>query len=81
MRGENYIKDIALELLKDYKTIREVASITSISKSKIHKDIHTILPKVDIELYNKVLELLAYNKKIRHLRGGYITKQKYIKHQ
>lgn len=64
-------------MLDDMLTVREVAKLIGLSKSTIHKDLTEKLKYIDIDLYNAVLELLEYNKKIRHIRGGQKTKEKY----
>ncbi len=51
--------------------------IIGYSKSTVHHDLTTKLEKIDYTLYLKVKELLEYNKKVRHLRGGEATKLKY----
>ena len=58
-------------------TVREVAKIIGLSKSTIHKDLTEKLKKIDIDLYDEIALLLEYNKKIRHIRGGQKTKEKY----
>jgi len=58
-------------------TVREVAKIVGCSKSTVHKDFTERLPKIDALLFEKVKELLSYNKQIRHIRGGAATKKRY----
>jgi putative DeoR family transcriptional regulator (stage III sporulation protein D) len=58
-------------------TVREVAKIIGLSKSTVHKDLTEKLNKIDIDLYDDIALLLEYNKKIRHIRGGQKTKEKY----
>ena len=64
-------------MLDDMLTVREVAKVIGLSKSTIHKDLTDKLKVIDIDLYNEVSNLLEYNKKIRHIRGGQKTKEKY----
>ena len=64
-------------MLDDMLTVREVAKVSGLSKSTIHKDLTEKLKLIDIDLYNEVANLLEYNKKIRHIRGGQKTKEKY----
>lgn len=59
-------------------TVRDVAKIVGLSKSTVHKDLTEKLQKINISLFEKVAELLDYNKKIRHIRGGLKTKEKYF---
>ena len=78
---ENLIKTRVLTssqiFLKQGATVREVAKIVGCSKSTVHKDFTERLPKIDSILYDKVKELLDYNKQIRHIRGGEATKKRY----
>ena len=68
------------EYIADNKcTVRSAASIFGISKSTVHKDMTTKLKDYNIELYESVRKILDYNKKIRHIRGGEATKNKYIR--
>jgi putative DeoR family transcriptional regulator (stage III sporulation protein D) len=71
------IKTIANDMLKTKQTVRELSKVYKISKSAIHKYLTYDLQKLDLNLYNDVHEILQYNKKIRHLRGGFSTKIKY----
>lgn len=64
-------------MLDDRLTVRDVAKIIGLSKSTIHKDLTEKLKLIDIDLYEEVIDLLEYNKKIRHIRGGQKTKEKY----
>lgn len=64
-------------MLDSRLTVREVAKIIGLSKSTIHKDLTEKLNLIDEDLYLEVSELLEYNKKIRHIRGGEKTKEKY----
>ena len=64
-------------MLEEKLTVIEVAKIIGLSKSTIHKDLTEKLKLIDEELYDDVVELLEYNKNIRHIRGGQKTKEKY----
>ena len=66
-------------MLASRLTVRDVAKIVGLSKSTIHKDLTEKLPYINYGLYEEVEELLTYNKKIRHIRGGEKTKEKYQK--
>ena len=59
------------------RTVREVAKLVGYCKSTVHNDLTTKLESIDYNLYLEVKELLEYNKKIRHLRGGEATRLKY----
>lgn len=58
-------------------TVRSAAAAFGISKSTVHKDLRTLLPKVSRSLYLEVLPILEENKAQRHIRGGMATRQKY----
>lgn len=64
--------------LSNCATVREVAKLTGYSKSTVHKDLNERLYYINEDLYQKVRELLDYNKGVRHIRGGLATKRKYI---
>lgn len=71
------IENEAILLVEKNKTIREIAKELNVSKSAVHKDLREKLPKVNLELSNKVNEILNIHKQERHLRGGESTKNKY----
>ena len=65
-------------MLEGKRTVSEVAKIVGFSKSTVHNDLTTKLEDIDPLLYKDVKELLEYNKKIRHIRGGESTRLKYL---
>lgn len=69
---------MARVMLEDNLTVREVAKIVGISKSTVHKDLQDKLKVIDYQKYLDVKKVLEYNKNIRHIRGGYSTKIKYL---
>lgn len=70
---------LALYLVENNATVREVAAHFGISKSTVHKDITYSLKKVNPSLYLEAKRVLDKNKEERHLRGGEATKKKYMK--
>ena len=78
----NEIKDRVIEManvfLSSKSTVRDVAKIVGYSKSTVHNDLTTKLKYIDSILYVEVKNLLEYNKKIRHIRGGESTRLKYL---
>ena len=66
-------------MVSDRLTVRDVAKIVGISKSTVHKDLTEKLKTIDEFLYDEIALILDYNKKIRHIRGGQKTKEKYEK--
>ena len=75
---KNRVIEMANIFLDGKRTVREVAKIVGYSKSTVHHDLTTKLEDIDQELYLRVKELLEYNKKIRHIRGGESTRLKYL---
>lgn len=68
---------LAVYMIEQGTTVRDAAREFGISKSTVHKDLTTRLPKCDPDLYQKVRVLLDRNKAERHLRGGMATRRKY----
>ena len=75
---KNRVIEMANIFLDGKRTVWEVAKIVGYSKSTVHHDLTTKLEDIDPELYLRVKELLEYNKKIRHIRGGESTRLKYL---
>lgn len=71
------VLEMANLMINGRRTVREVAKMIGYCKSTVHHDLTTKLEKLDYQLYLQVKELLEYNKKIRHLRGGEATRLKY----
>ena len=68
---------IAQYMLEHRATVRQAAAVFGLSKSAVHKDMVARLPALDRRLGRQVSALLAYNKSVRHLRGGEATRQRY----
>ena len=75
---ENRVIKMANLFLESKSTVREVAKVVGYSKSTVHHDLTTKLIDLDPNLYIQVKNLLEYNKKIRHIRGGESTRLKYL---
>lgn len=58
-------------------TVREAARRFGVSKSTVHKDVTYRLKSIDLSLYERVAQVMKYNKEQRHIRGGLATKRKY----
>ncbi len=58
-------------------TVRACSARFSISKSTVHKDVSERLKYIDVDLYERVREVLNLNLSERHIRGGLATKEKY----
>lgn len=66
-------------LVNNKSTIREVAKVFKVSKSTVHNDLVIRLKETNKGLFLKVKDVLLYNTKMRHIRGGEATKKKYSK--
>ncbi len=60
-------------------TVRMTASVLGVSKSTVHKDMETRLPKISSALYKEVQAVFAKNKQERHIRGGEATRRRYAR--
>lgn len=69
----------AIYICTHLSTIREVSKIFNVSKSTVHNDLSIRLKKLNHGLYDRVNQILQYNKKIKHIRGGESTRRKYKK--
>lgn len=72
------VKEEASIVINSKKTIREVAKMTSVSKSTVHKDLNERLKKIDFNTYNNIKKIFKEHVDIRHIRGGESTKRKYL---
>ena len=70
---------MASYIIEHEATVRKCASVFSVSKSTVHKDITTKLFYINKHLYDEVKQVLEKNKSERHLRGGEATKMKYLR--
>ena len=68
---------LAVYMIETGATVRAAASHFGISKSTVHKDLQQRLPTYNRALYEQVLQVLAVNKRERHIRGGMATRRKY----
>lgn len=68
-------------LIETGETVRALAKMTGFSKSTVHKDLTERLRQVNEPLSIQVQQVLAYNKSIRHLRGGEATRKKWVTKQ
>ena len=66
-------------MIDNNATVRQTASVFSISKSTVHKDLVSKLKYINPNLYSEVKKLMEVNKAERHIRGGEATKRKYSK--
>ena len=69
--------ELAVYIIETGATVRAAAGHFGISKSTVHKDLQTRLPRSDPALYTQVPLVLEKNKSERHIRGGMATRRKY----
>lgn len=69
------VHELALYTINTRKTVRETAKNLKLTKSTVHKDLTERLPKINRDLYERVREVLDYNKEQRSYRGGRATKE------
>ena len=62
-------------------TVRQTARVFGVSKSTVHKDMETRLPKISGALAKEVAAVFSKNKAERHLRGGEATRRRYAQKQ
>ena len=74
----NRVIEEAQSIISTNDTVRDLAKIFKVSKSTVHKDLHDRLKYINLELYNKVDNILKYHTDIRHIRGGESTRLKYL---
>ena len=66
-------------IIENRSTVRESAKAFGISKSTVHKDLTSRLPRLNSGLYKEVRAVLDVNKEERHIRGGEATRIKYLR--
>ena len=65
-------------ITENRSTVRDSARVFGISKSTVHKDLTSRLPRLNPGLYKEVRAILDINKEERHIRGGEATRIKYL---
>lgn len=75
----NRVNMIADYIIDTKKTIRETASVFSVSKSTVHKDVKERLMIIDNDKYNKIREIMNEHIELRHIRGGESTRQIFLR--
>ena len=74
---EQRAKLLAVYMIENRATVRATARKFGISKSTVHKDLTSKLPKISPALYREVRTLMDQNRAERHIRGGIATRKKY----
>ena len=75
---KNNILKEANYILNTNKTIREAAKDLKISKSVLHRHLSYDLKKINYDVYLQVKNIFLEHNKIRHIKGGFATKLKYV---
>jgi len=79
---KSYIEERAIQIaeyiIANKTTVRQTAKKFGVSKSTVHMDVTSRLPKINPGLAAEAKEILAVNKSERHIRGGMATKEKYL---
>lgn len=76
---EERVLELALYIIESRATVRKAAKKFGVSKSTVHKDLTERLLRIQPSLASQVREVLDENKAVRHIRGGFATKNKYKK--
>lgn len=76
---KNRVLKEANHVLNTKDTIRETADKFNISKSTVHNDLSTRLKDIDENLSKSIEEIFESHDRLKHLRGGEVTKAKYKK--
>ena len=72
---EEKAKLYADKLIKEHKTIRQIADEFHTSKSTVHHYLKTYIDSKSLQ--NKVTKVLSANFAVKHIHGGEATKLKY----
>ena len=79
---KTYIEERAIRtgqyIIETKATVRQAADKFGVSKSTVHKDVTSRLPKINPALAREARKVLDVNKQERHIRGGMATKEKYM---
>lgn len=67
----------ANHVLNTKETIRKTADKFNVSKSTVYTDLSERLKKIDNNLMNEINNIFKDHDRVKHLRGGEVTKQKY----
>ncbi len=65
-------------ILETGATVRACAAHFNVSKSTVHKDVTERLRETDVQLWERVRDVLEKNLAERHIRGGNATREKYL---
>lgn len=71
-------REIALFMIENGATLRQMEKKFRISKSSLHKFLQVQLKEDDYQTYLQARELLEKNKAERAIRGGMATRRKFL---
>ena len=79
---KDYIEERAIEIanyiIEEKATVRQTAKKFGVSKSTVHKDVTERLLQINPSLAARARVVLDVNKSERHIRGGLVTREKYL---
>ena len=74
---ERRVREEAEYIVANGATVRQTARVLGVSKSTVHKDMESRLPKISVAMAREVCAVFGRNKAQRHLRGGEATRRRY----
>ena len=79
MINQSRAESFGYYLVSNKSTIRATAKYFGVSKSTVHYDLMHKLKQINPYLYCRVRCVIEDNLRLRHIRGGESTRQKYLK--
>lgn len=76
---EHRVREEADYIVAHGATVRQTARVLGVSKSTVHKDMETRLPRLSQAMAREVAAVFGRNKAERHLRGGEATRRRYAR--
>jgi len=74
---ERRVREEAEYIVANGATVRQTARVLGVSKSTVHKDMESRLPRISGAMAREVYAVFSRNKAQRHLRGGEATRLRY----
>lgn len=71
------VLDEANHIINTKDTIRTTADVFNVSKSTVYTDLSNRLKRIDQNLSKEIANIFEYHDKVKHIRGGLVTKEKY----
>lgn len=76
--NKEFILAVAEYVVSSNETIRKTAKVFGVSKSTIHNLLSKKLKHINFDLYTKVVNIFNYHFSTKHIKGGEVTKNKYM---